>query len=262
MKQKLTLFQVDAFTDQVFKGNPAAVVPLERWIPDELMQQIAAENNLSETAFFVPADNSYDIRWFTPSTEVDLCGHATLATAHVLYEHLGYKKEMIFLNSRSGELRVTRDKKRLVLDFPAGFHVSTPMPQGLDKALGAKPLSCAKAMDFLVAVFEHEHTVREMVPDFVMLEKLPFHAIIVTARGIKVDFVSRMFAPAIGINEDPVTGSAHTVLTPFWSQQLGKVHLEARQISARGGSLFCKLSGDRVEIGGNAVTYLVGEITI
>ncbi|MFP4469106.1 MAG: PhzF family phenazine biosynthesis protein [Bacteroidales bacterium] len=260
MKQKLTIYQVDAFTDKIFHGNPAAVCPLEKWLPDETMQNIARENNLSETAFFVRKNNRFEIRWFTPAVEVDLCGHATLATGHVLYEHLGYKEDVIFLSSRSGELRVARRDGRLVLDFPAGFYEAVPVPHILKEATGINPVECGKAMDFLMAVYDDEAVIRNMKPDFALLKQLPYHAVIVTAKGKEVDFVSRMFAPAIGIDEDPVTGSAHSVLTPYWSHHLGKVHLKAKQISARGGSLFCKMSGDRVEIGGDAVTYLMGEI--
>lgn len=259
---KVKIFQVDAFTDQLFKGNPAAVCPLEAWLPDDLMQKIAFENNLSETAFFVKTGNEYDIRWFTPKTEVDLCGHATLASAHVIYMHLGYDKGIIFLTSKSGNLRVRKSDDSYVLDFPAGFHDECSPPDHLVEALGAKPIETGFAMDFLMAVFESEEDVENMHPDFKKLMNIPFHAIIVTAKGKHVDFVSRMFAPAVGIDEDSVTGSAHSVLTPFWSHRLNKIHLTARQVSARGGDLSCKMSGDRVEIGGKAITYLIGEIEV
>jgi PhzF family phenazine biosynthesis protein len=259
---KIKIFQVDAFADQLFKGNPAAVCPLEAWLPDELMQKIAFENNLSETAFFVKEGNEYHIRWFTPKTEVDLCGHATLASAHVLYRHLGYDKEILFLKSKSGDLRVRKNEDMLVLDFPAGFQQPCSLPNHLVEALGAKPIETGHAMDFLLAVFDNEETVVNMKPDFKKLMNIPFHAVIVTAKGKHVDFVSRMFAPAVGIDEDPVTGSAHTVLTPFWSQRLNKIHLTAKQVSERGGELSCKMSGDRVEIGGKAITFLVGEIEV
>lgn len=259
---KVKIFQVDAFTDQLFKGNPAAVCPLHAWLPDELMQKIAFENNLSETAFFVKNGNEYEIRWFTPKTEVDLCGHATLASAHVLYRHLGYDKDIIFLTSKSGNLRVRKSDDSYILDFPAGFHDTCSLPDHLVEALGATPIETGVAMDFVMAVFESEEVVLNMRPDFMKLMSIPYHAIIVTAKGKKVDFVSRMFAPAVGIDEDPVTGSAHTVLTPFWSHRLNKIHLTARQVSARGGDLSCKMSGDRVEIGGKAITYLIGEIEV
>jgi len=259
---KLKIFQVDAFTDRIFQGNPAAVCPLDEWLSDNLMQKIAMENNLSETAFFVKNGNVYEIRWFTPTTEVDLCGHATLASAHVLYHHLGYSGEIIYMTSKSGDLRVMRQDNLLVLDFPAGFSESISVPSKLAGALGAEPTETGCALDFLMAVFENEDIIRTMKPDFQKLSLLPYRAFIVTAKGNRADFVSRMFAPALGINEDPVTGSAHSVLTPFWSHKLGKVHLLAHQISERGGVLHCKMSGDRVEIGGQAVTYLEGEIEI
>nr|NQU90205.1 PhzF family phenazine biosynthesis protein [Bacteroidota bacterium] len=259
---KLKLFQIDAFTNEVFKGNSAAVCPLQDWIPDKLMQQVAMENNLAETAFFVKEGNEFAIRWFTPLTEVDLCGHATLATAHVLYNHLGYKNDMIFLKSKSGKLRVIKNDNLLVLDFPAGFYENVQIPALLEQSLGIKPIETVSARDFILARFKNEKQVKSLNPDFKMMTGLPYHAIIVTAEGEKVDFVSRMFAPKIGIDEDPVTGSAHTLLTPYWSHKLNKIHLHAHQISNRGGELFCKMSGDRVEIGGSAVTYLIGKIEV
>ena len=259
---KIPIFQVDAFTDKIFSGNPAAVCPLKSWLPDETMQRIAMENNLSETAFFVRQGNVYEIRWFTPAIEVDLCGHATLASAHVLFNHLNYDEEIIFLESRSGDLRVKKDDDLLVLDFPSGFYESISIPSKLTQALGREPVDAGKALDYLIAVYDDEDFIADLKPDFQLLKQLPCHAIIVTAKGKKLDFVSRMFAPAIGIDEDPVTGSAHTILTPYWSHNLGKVRMKARQISARGGDLICKISGDRVEIGGRAVTYLTGEIEV
>jgi PhzF family phenazine biosynthesis protein len=259
---KTQIFQVDAFTNRIFKGNPAAVCPLESWLPDEMMQNIAFENNLSETAFFVKKENVFEIRWFTPAIEVDLCGHATLATAHVLFNHLDYRGDIIFLQSKSGDLRVRKGEDMLWLDFPAGFCEKVNIPSKLSEAISAQPIETWAARDYLMAVCESEDIIQTMKPDFNRLKKLPYHAIIVTAKGNEVDFVSRMFAPAIAIDEDPVTGSAHTILTPYWSQRLKKVHLSARQISSRGGELQCKMSGDRVEIGGQAVTFLVGEIVV
>lgn len=259
---KIPIYQVDAFTDKIFSGNPAAVCPLKSWLPDETMQKIAQENNLSETAFFVKTGNVFQIRWFTPTIEVDLCGHATLASAHVIFNHLDYPEDIIFLESKSGKLRVKNDDEFLVLDFPAGFYESISIPSKLTQALGKEPIDAGRALDYMIAVYDDEDFIANLKPDFQLLKQLPFHAIIVTAKGKKVDFVSRMFAPAIGIDEDPVTGSAHTILTPYWSHKLGKVTMEARQISARGGDLICKISGDRVEIGGNAATYLVGEIEV
>jgi PhzF family phenazine biosynthesis protein len=261
-QMKIPIYQIDAFTEKVFKGNPAAVCPLKKWLPDAVMQQIAAENNLSETAFFVKKNNAYEIRWFTPTIEVDLCGHATLATAHVLFDHLDYENDIIFLQSRSGDLRVKKDGDLLVLDFPAGFYENISPPPKLSEALSGTPVETGQALDYLIAVYDDEHFIENLKPDFQKLKLLPYHAIIVTSRSKKYDFVSRMFAPAIGIDEDPVTGSAHTILTPFWSRKLKKTLMYARQISARGGELRCKISGDRVEIGGRAVTYLVGEIEV
>jgi PhzF family phenazine biosynthesis protein len=259
---KLQIFQVDAFTNETFKGNPAAVCPLDSWLPDDLMQNIAAENNLSETAFFVKNGNVFEIRWFTPTVEVDLCGHATLATAHVLFNHLGYEGDMIFLESKSGKLRVKNSGGLLWLDFPSGFYEKISIPPQINEAISARPIEAGAARDYLIVVYEPEEVIKNMQPDLNKLKELPYHAIIVTAKGNKVDFVSRMFAPAIGIDEDPVTGSAHTILTPYWSQKLKKVHLSANQISSRGGELHCKMSGDRVEIGGQAITYLIGEIMV
>jgi len=259
---KIPIYQIDAFTDKIFSGNPAAVCPLKTWLPDEVMQKIAMENNLSETAFFVKTGNEYQIRWFTPTIEVDLCGHATLATAHVLFNHLNYQDNMIYLKSKSGDLRVKREDEMLVLDFPSGFYESLNDPAGLTDALGKKPIETGRALDYLIAVYDDEDFIKNLKPDFLKLKLLQYHAIIVTSKSIEYDFVSRMFAPAIGIDEDPVTGSAHTILTPFWSRKLGKAQMRAKQISLRGGELLCKISGDRVEIGGKAITYLVGEIEI
>ncbi len=259
---KTQIFQVDAFTNKTFKGNPAAVCPLDTWLADELMQNIAAENNLSETAFFVKNGNIFEIRWFTPTVEVDLCGHATLATAHVLFNHLDFDGDMIFLESKSGNLRIKNSGDLLWFDFPSGFYKNVSIPSKLNEAIAARPIEAGASRDYLIAVYKSEEIIKNMQPDLNKLKELPYHAIIVTAKGNKVDFVSRMFAPAIGIDEDPVTGSAHTVLTPYWSQKLKKVHLSANQISSRGGELVCKMSGDRVEIGGQAVTYLIGEILV
>ena len=259
---KIPIYQVDAFADKIFSGNPAAVCPLKNWLPDDLMQKIAMENNLSETAFFVKNGNEFEIRWFTPAIEVDLCGHATLATAHVLFNHLNYENDIIFLKSRSGDLRVKKEDELLVLDFPSGFYEGISTPSKLSEALGKKPIETGQALDYLIAVFDDEEFIKDLKPDFQKLKLLPYHAIIITSASKEYDFVSRMFAPAIGIDEDPVTGSAHTILTPFWSRKLKKTNLHAKQVSARGGDLRCKISGDRVEIGGNAVTYLVGEIEV
>jgi PhzF family phenazine biosynthesis protein len=258
---RIPLFQVDAFAERIFQGNPAAVCPLESWLPEATMQALAAENNLSETAFFVGRDGSYEIRWFTPLTEVDLCGHATLASSHVIFRHLGFAGEAIRLSSKSGPLVVRRDGELLVLDFPA----RPPEPRGDDpvlaEALGRQPRELWAARDPM-AVYAEEDEVRTLRPDMTKLASLAVFGVLVTAPGREVDFVSRYFAPAEGIPEDPVTGAAHCTLVPFWSRRLGRSRLHARQVSARGGELFCTDRGARVEIAGRAVTYLVGAIDI
>lgn len=258
---KLDLYQIDAFARGIFEGNPAAVCPLAEWIPDGLMQQIAMENNLSETAFFVEVDGRFDLRWFTPEAEVDLCGHATLASAHLLFHHLGYGSDTIFFDTRSGELTVSREGDLLLMNFPAARPEETELPAGMEQALGVTPGKCYRATDYLL-ILDREQAVRDLEPDFTAMKKIDTRGVIVTAPGEEVDFVSRFFAPAVGINEDPVTGSAHTLLTPYWSGRLGKRDLRARQISKRGGELRCRLLGDRVEIGGYAKTYMTGIITI
>jgi len=257
---KIPIYQVDAFTRKVFGGNPAAVCPLESWLEDGQLQLISAENNLSETAFFVRQDKCFDIRWFTPAEEVDLCGHATLASAHVLFNHLGYKGNSIHFRSRySGDLYVKKEGEKLVLDFPASKLRKVPVPEALARGLGKEPLSLFLARDYL-AVFESEEDILRMNPDDKILKNLDVTGIIVTAPGKEVDFVSRFFAPAVGIPEDPVTGSAHTMLTPYWADRLGKNKLHALQLSARKGELFCEMTGERVLIGGYACSFMKGEI--
>ncbi len=259
---KLPVYQVDAFADKVFSGNPAAVVPLNKWLPDTIMQKIASENNLSETAFFVPEANGFFIRWFTPKAEVDLCGHATLAAAHVLFNHLGFAENEIKFNSRSGILKVKSEGKLLYLDFPASNLVEIPIPAVMKGAFNTFPKKWFRGRDDLMLVFDHEKDVRNLVPDMNRLAEAKTRGIICTASSNEFDFVSRFFAPAVGIEEDPVTGSAHTMLIPYWAKKLGKKELVARQVSARGGTLFCRNLNERVEIGGKAVTFLEGEITI
>jgi PhzF family phenazine biosynthesis protein len=261
-KMKLRIFQADAFTDELFSGNPAAVVPLEDWLSAELMQKIALENNLSETAFYIPGEDYFQLRWFTPSTEVSLCGHATLATAHVLFTHMNYPGDMIVFRTLSGDLTVVREEGLLYMDFPVSPLKLSPTPQGLTAALGLRPLEVHHAGKYLLAVYKNEAEVRRIIPDFPMLAKLPYLGIIVTAPGDGVDFVSRFFAPAVGINEDPATGSAHTALIPYWSGRLGKMELKAVQVSRRGGSMTCENRGDRVRIGGKAITFMEGIMTI
>ena len=250
-------FEVHSFTDQVFAGNPAGVCPLHEWLDDTLMLRIAAENNLSETAFFVPSEDHYDLRWFTPTVEVDLCGHATLAAAYVLFEQLGQEGDVIVFHSLSGPLAVWKDNDFLVMDFPARPADSTETPDHLVKGLGSDVESVLKARDYLV-VLEDEEAIRGLQPDFSELELIDCEGIIVTAPGNEVDFVSRFFAPRMGINEDPVTGAAHSTLIPYWAERLAKDRLRARQISERGGDLWCMQRDDRVHIGGRAVLYSKG----
>lgn len=259
---KLPIYQVDAFSFTLFSGNPAAVVPLESWLSVEQMQQIAAENNLSETAFFVKEGGSYHLRWFTPTVEVDLCGHATLAAAHVLFEELGYGEHDIVFKTKSGMLSVSREEQKLMMNFPADEMPKAKAPDVLFKALGIKRTPETYKSDDWMVVMESEEEVAAINPDMRLLNEVEARGVIVTAPGNEVDFVSRFFAPQSGVDEDPVTGSAHTKSTPYWSKILEKSELSARQISPRGGNLTCRMKGDRVEILGQAVTYLKGEITV
>jgi PhzF family phenazine biosynthesis protein len=259
---KIPLFQVDAFTSRVFSGNPAAVCPLEDWLDDARLQAIAAENNLSETAFFVPKCEGYELRWFTPAAEVDLCGHATLAAAHVLFTRLGHSGDAItFETRRSGRLTVRRRDGLLEMDFPAWSLEPAEAPDALVRGLGAPPIEVWASDDWL-CVYETEEEVRAIRPDPGALASLHRRGVISTAPGADCDFASRCFFPSYGIPEDPVTGSAHCALTPYWSKRLGKKALHARQVSARGGELFCEDRGDRVAIAGRAAPYLEGTITI
>jgi len=260
---KIAIYQVDAFTNERFKGNPAAVCPLAAWLPDAVMQHIAAENNLAETAFIVPAGDRYEIRWFTPTVEVDLCGHATLASAYVLFYELGYAKDQInFHSPRSGPLTVSRNGSVLALNFPVDQLIEIPVLPEHTMGLSQKPRAVFKGKTDYLFVYDSEAEIRALHPDFEALKIHPVRGIIVTAPGEKTDFVSRFFGPACGVNEDPVTGSAHTTLTPYWASVLGKTELTARQLSQRTGDLTCKLLGDRVQIAGEAVLYLRGEIEI
>ena len=258
---QIPLFQVDAFTNELFGGNPAAVCPLSEWLPDSVLQAIAAENNLSETAFFTPEAEVFRLRWFTPTLEVDLCGHATLAAAHVLFERLGTVGDTIRFQSRSGLLIAKRKADGVTLDFPAFSATPCKTPPGLETALGARVVACLKADD-LLAVLEDETVVRNVTPDFQALTDFDVRGVAITARGNEVDFVSRFFAPRCGVNEDPVTGSAHCLLAPYWAGVLGKHLLTAKQVSARGGDLLCLVDGDRVHLTGQSVLYLEGAITI
>ena len=260
---KLEIFQVDAFTSRPFGGNPAAVVPLEAWLPDETMLAIAAENNLAETAFFVKNGDSFDLRWFTPVIEVPLCGHATLASSHVIFNELGYEAEVIKFTTRMrGDLSVSRDGDKLVLDFPA-YPMNEIEPIEMLRDAEFPPLRYFESQDaMLILLMESQKIVAELQPDFSKIESLPYREVIVTAKGDNCDFASRMFAPKIGIPEDPVTGGIHCSLIPYWAKELGKNTLFARQVSQRGGELFCEFAGDRVKIGGYATLYLKGEIFI
>jgi PhzF family phenazine biosynthesis protein len=258
---KLTQYQVDAFADQPFRGNPAAVCPLDQWLDDDLMQAIAAENNLAETAFFVAQGAEFQIRWFTPSTEVDLCGHATLASAFVLFNELGHTANSITFNSRSGPLIVSQDGRFLVMDFPSESPKQCEPPQGLADALGCDVGDCFFREDYIVEL-ESEAQLKALQPDFSLLGKIQARGIIVTSKSQEYDFVNRFFAPQVGIDEDPVTGSAFTKLIPFWSERLAKKALIAKQVSARGGIVYCQFEGDRVRISGQAVLFMKGEIYV
>lgn len=260
---KLKIYQVDAFTDTVFKGNPAAVCPLNEWPEDTILLQIAAENNLSETAFFVSKDGEFEIRWFTPTTEVDLCGHATLAAAFVLFEEEGYAGEILrFHSPRSGQLSVTRKNGNFVLNFPVDSIKEIPLTKELIALTDQTPIAAYQGKTDCMLVFKSEEDIRTMKPNIPLISELNARGLIVTAQGKNSDFVSRFFAPAVGVNEDPVCGSAHTTLTPFWAEKLNKTDLTAFQLSARSGVLSCSLSENRVELGGKAVLYLKGEIYV
>lgn len=259
---KLTLYQVDAFADKLFSGNPAAVIPLQQWIPEELMQNLAMENNLAETVFFVPNGDDVDIRWFTPAAEINLCGHATLASAYVLFNILGYQKPQIIFHSKSGPLVVTRHDDIISLDFPSWMPEKiSDYPDGLEQALGIKEIVGVYQYRDLLVELNSEEEVQNANPDFTLIKKTGYK-IIITAPGKQVDFVSRFFAPTFGVDEDPVTGSAHSQLIPFWSNKLGKTKMQARQLSKRGGHLWVEQNGDRVAMAGKAVFYMKGEIEV
>jgi len=258
---KIPIYQVDAFTSKLFAGNPAAVCILEDWLDDKILQQIAAENNLSETSYLVRNPDGYDLRWFTPTMEVALCGHATLAAAYVLFNERDWPQSVIKFQSRhSGVLEVTKENDLLTLHFPARTVHAIDAPPGLDHALGILLNKVFGAEEDLLVVLENEDAVKKVTPDFASLEKVPCRGVIITAPGDDCDFVSRFFAPRAGIPEDPVTGSAHCALAPYWADILGKKIQNARQVSERGGELFCEVRGDRVLISGRAVLYLKGMI--
>ena len=257
----LPIYQIDAFAKQAFEGNPAAVVSLDEWLSDEVMQAIAQENNLAETAFFVPVSNGFHIRWFTPTTEVKLCGHATLAAAFVLFNHLGLKGDTVQFDSLSGPLSVTRNGPLLTLNFPLQEPQKCDIPEDIVKGLGKRPTECLKHEDFIL-VFDRQDDIAKIIPNHDYLKRVDLRGVIVTAPAEEYDFVARFFAPKVGIPEDPVTGSAYTQLAPYWSARLHKTRLSAKQISARGGELSCELNGDSVLISGTAIKYLEGSIDI
>jgi len=256
------IYTVDAFTDHIFGGNPAAVCPLQQWLPTETMQQLASENNLSETAFFVAReDKSFDIRWFTPELEIDLAGHPTLATAFVIFTELGYRGDTIQFHSKSGVLTVTKKEGLLEMNFPSRMPVACTPPDALLKGFNIAPAQVLRSRDY-VLVYNSQQEVENAVPDFSQLNQVETLGIIITAKGDYVDFVSRFFVPNSVIGEDPVTGSAHTTLIPYWAEQLDKTSLTAVQLSKRMGHLWCTLNGDRVTIAGKAVLYMKGNYAL
>lgn len=256
----MKIYIVDAFTDEVFKGNPAAVCPVENWPTDEIMQKIAIENNLSETAFFKKEGERYKLRWFTPEYEIDLCGHATLATAYVIFSYIEKSKKEIIFDTISGKIKVTmNEEKSISMDMPVRIGEKIEVTSDMIEGLGVIPVSAFKSRDIMI-VLQNEDDIRYLQPDFQVLNKIGVDGIIVTAKGNKADFVSRYFIPNSVINEDPVTGSAHCTMVPYWAGRLNKETLVGEQLSKRGGSLKCELQGDIVKITGNAVLYLEGVI--
>lgn len=259
----IKIYQVDAFTDRIFSGNPAAVCPLESWIDDELLQKIALENNLSETAFFVKKDDKYEIRWFTPTVEVDLCGHATLASAYVIFNHENHTDDVIHFSSlRSGELTVSKKDDFYTLNFPTDEILETDMKDEIRYGFDIMPIEVWKGKSDYLLVFENENQIKTIKPNLAEIVKLKARGVIITAKGDEVDFVSRFFGPQCGVDEDPVTGSAHTTLIPYWYNKLNKIELTAQQLSARKGYLKCKYMGDRVLISGQARLFMKGEINL
>ncbi len=259
---KIPIYQVDAFTSNIFKGNPAAVCPLKEWLTDDLMQNIAMENNLSETAFFIEDKDFFHIRWFTPKAELDLAGHPTLATAHIiLTEYYDNKKDIIFKTKIKDTLNVRLEKNIYVMDFPSRFPSKNNNIDVLEDALGKRPIETMAHRD-LIAVYENEDAILSIQPNMDKLLKLDYPAVIITAPGKNVDFVSRNFAPKLGIPEDPVTGSAHCELIPYWSKKFNKTKMIAHQLSNRGGEIYCIDNDERVSIGGSAITFLKGEIFV
>ena len=257
----LKLYQIDAFATKVFEGNPACVMPLISWLDDALMQKIAMENNLSETAFFVPKGEDFEIRWFTPSKEVNLCGHATLASAYVLFELLDYDRDSIVFHSKSGALHIKRENDLISMDFPSEPPISCKTPSAIIEAFGIEPVEVLKSVDYIV-VFENETDIRAIKPNYEALKKLDLRGVCITTTDTKYDFVSRFFAPNYGVDEDSVTGSAYTQLMPYWTKRLGKDKLFSKQVSMRGGELMCEHKGERIMIAGKCVSYMVGDVQI
>lgn len=258
----MRIYQVDAFASEIFKGNPAGVCPLEKWPSDEIMQNIAMENNLAETAFFVPNEKGFHLRWFTPALEIPLCGHATLASAHVLYNHLNYRKDEIIFDSLSGELIVKKVEDKLQMDFPTRKLIPLEITNDLTESLGEKPLELFKMSNYWLAIVENEKSLAAINPDMRALKNFDFVGICVSAPGDEVDFVSRFFAPTAGIDEDPVTGSSHTGLAPYWAKKLNKTKMQAKQISKRGGDLEITFANERTLMSGKAKTFMEGEIFV
>jgi len=258
---KLKIYQIDAFASKCFEGNPAAIIPLESWLPDEIMQKIAQENNLSETAFFVKDKEKYHLRWFTPTAEVDMCGHATLASAYVLFECLEYGGTKIVFMTKSSELQVSKEQNTYVMDFPIQSLKQCDIKSKIEEAFGVVPLETFASMDYIV-VFKYEEDVIHAKPDMQILKELDLRGVCITAPSQKYDFVTRFFAPKYGIEEDPVTGSAFTQLVNYWAKELDKNILHAKQVSSRGGEVICRVGKDRVEILGSVVKYLEGDIEV
>lgn len=260
---ELIIYQIDAFADKVFQGNPAAVCPLTEWLTDDILLKIASENNLAETAFYVPKGNSFEIRWFTPNIEVDLCGHATLATAHVIWYCENYRQDIInFYSHRSGKLPVTIQQDKFVLNFPIDQFTKIPFTDELLNTTDKRPIAVYKGKTDYMLVFEQQEDIEALQPNLQLISQLNVRGVIVTAKGKTCDFVSRFFSPVTGVNEDAVTGSTHTTLTPYWAELLGKTELRACQLSNRSGEIHCRLLNDRVELAGKAVLYMKGEIFI
>jgi PhzF family phenazine biosynthesis protein len=258
---QLKIYQIDAFATKTFEGNPAMVCPLEAWISNELMQKIANENNLSETAFFVKENEGYHLRWFTPKAEVDMCGHATLASAYVLFECIEYDEEEIRFFTKSGILSVRKEANRYVMDFPIQAIEPCDIWESIEKAFGVKPIATFASMDYIV-VFENEEDVFHAKPNLALLKELDLRGVCISAKSKKYDFVTRFFAPKIGVDEDPVTGSAFTQLVSYWADVLGKEELHVKQVSPRGGEVHCVIKGDRIEVSGGGVLYLDGVIEV